>query len=227
MNKDIVIALSDIPEAKKAIRRRLKEIGMTQADLAHRLEVTRPYVNSMLTGKRRVRISKLNEVCAILGMPDVPGVSGHLASLHLLSPRYGKSEFMRDEVWLAINRYTPYFDVEGIRSFDRYLDSGTKYTFWGGPSSDVRVLGLILRDKKRDGQVSCIQGPSWLECLSFKIYSPLGSCPTNAEYVMTRDQYYAGTQKIDDSAGQLICRNLIPPYLQLRNGEKVEGFEVV
>lgn len=209
----------DLTVAGENIRKRLKELGMRQSDLAKELGVSRAYVNLVVNGKLAFKPKRTMELLSILRMTDVPGF---FASL--FDTRYERGSLPREEAWIVANKYVPHFDKEGIRALNGFLDKNRKYTFWGGPNSDLELAALIFKERRK-GQVSFIKGPSWLDCLSCKIYDPLSSSDT--EHIDTKDNYYAGTRRMDNSLSQLICKNLIPPYLQLKNGQKVGDFELV
>lgn len=57
----------DLAEVFRAnVRRRMEQLGVTQAELAERMGVTRPFVSHMLTGYRNPGLESLERFAAAL-----------------------------------------------------------------------------------------------------------------------------------------------------------------
>ena len=55
------------------VKRKRKEVGLTQAEFALRSGLGLRFVRELEQGKETVRLDKVNQALAMFGMTDVPG----------------------------------------------------------------------------------------------------------------------------------------------------------
>lgn len=122
---------------KKNIRKQRRSLGITQAEMAQKLGISRQSYNSIEIGKTRLVDRKLvkiaNQLCVsvdnlLLGYDPSPNTASLKKELHEKTEKLAYSERERNEMRLRLENLQQLFDqqvdyIETLKKVEKYQDS--------------------------------------------------------------------------------------------------------
>lgn len=222
------INLKDFPALQTFLKKRLKELGINQDEIASKMNISRVYFNMLINGKSPIGIDRLREVAKISNMREQQlyesiGLSRMQLEKEELESLYSIDEWAR-EVWYILPRHSPFFNPKLIENRDDFTHNLEKFTFWGGARSDICEVASEI-ERKLGYKIRAIKGPKWLDYLSCRIYEP-SSIPFGQE-IFTGGKNSIELRPMEYLSLTRITDDLRYVHSFILDGEKVEGFELV
>ena len=213
------------------LRKLMNSKGLTQTNVAKQCEVTTPYINQVLNGKRKPSKKLMLKLTDILCLP--PFLVEQLSRLKLKDNEIECFPFNTrenaSETWIFSSCFLPN-NPYTIKLFQDNLYQGMNYVLWSDRKYQLEqvcenISSLDIQSAK-EGKILGILGPGLLRYISTQLYFYPKSGPK--AYTIVTDSGFPCSQHPADLLNSHWLYEAFNPILaDLKKNKKVEGFEIV